>query len=529
MSSPFLLPHLIRDAAERDPDHLALMCRDQEISYGDLWDRAMALAATLVRLGVKPQDRVGVYLNKGIQAGIAIHGIMAAGAAYVPLDPTSPPSRLQFVIEDCGIRHLISDDRKAPAIAKIQSMGTTLDTVVGMSRGDEVPFPVVPWSDLDDPLHTIPAVTEMDLSYILYTSGSTGVPKGIMHSHRSAISWANVTAAAYEISHEDRISNYAPLHFDLSTLDFFGGARAGATTVMIPEEHMKMPASLAALIERSRMTLFYTVPLALVQLAGDGVVDGRDFSALRRILFGGEPMPVKHLRALMEKLPGTRFFNVYGPTEVNGCTHHEVASPPTDDLEGLPIGRPYDNVEMRIVDGDDQPVEPGTVGELLIRSPTMMRGYWARPDLNENAFYFEERFAGLPETFHRTGDLVHIDEDSLIHFHGRKDRQVKTRGYRVELDEVEAVLVSHPGVAEAAVYGVDSGDLGTLIHGAAISRESVDIDAAEITRYLADGLPSYAVPTHIDIRTEFPRTTSGKIDRRALALQAAAAKGAGDE
>ncbi len=513
----YTLPDLLTDAAARHPEKVALSCRGVTITYGVLADRANRLANTLLDLGVGKGDRVGVYLNKSVESGVAIYGIMTAGAVYVPLDPTSPPSRLAYVVNDCNIDVLVSEDRRASKISDLEELGVKLNAVIGLSDST-LNCRTLAWDDLSvDVARPATTLTELDLCYILYTSGSTGVPKGIMHTHRSALSWAEVTASTYEIGPDDIISNYAPLHFDLSTLDFFGGARACASVVMVPEEHMKLAASFASLVARERLTLLYTVPLALIQLASPGAMDSLDFSSLRRILFGGEPMPIKHLQTLMEKLPDCRFFNVYGPTETNGCTHYEVETPLAQNVESLPIGRPYSNVEVLIVDDEDFPVQTGQVGELLVRAPTVMKGYWGRPDLNEGAFYFRRQFSGLPDIFNRTGDLASWDRYEQLQFHGRRDRQIKSRGYRIELDEVEAVLVSHPDVAEAAVFGVESDDGAVIISAAVIIGEADEVDASALLSFMSASLPPYALPMNIETRSEFPRTTSGKIDRKALA------------
>lgn len=519
----YLLPHLLERSAEAQPDHPALRFRDESLTYSALHARAAQLANALTADGMEKGDRVGILLNKGLESAVALYGIMLAGGVYVPIDPFAPPARAEFVIRDCGIRRLILGERTRSTLEALAANDVPLDLVVGLEDGD-FPYRTISWESVATLPVTPPSVsaTELDLCYVLYTSGSTGTPKGIMHTHRSALSWAEVSAAAYQLSPRDVISNYAPLHFDLSTLDFFGGACAGATTVIIPEEHTKFPASLAGLVEEEQLTVFYTVPMALIQLAQPGIMDGRDFSKLRLVLFGGEPMPVKHLREIMTRLPDAEFVNVYGPTETNGCTHYRVTEVPAAGSAPLPIGRPYPNVEALVVDDDSKPVDDGATGELLIRTPTMMRGYWGRDDLNEGAFYRRNQFGGLPEVFHRTGDLVAAREDGTLAFLGRRDRQIKSRGNRVELDEVEAVLVGHDDVREAAVYAVPDVN-GSLEIQAAVILSGTAVSETDLLAYLRGVLPSYAVPGSLHTEDAFPRTSSGKIDRLALQAQASVA------
>jgi amino acid adenylation domain-containing protein len=355
----------------------------------------------------------------------------------------------------------------------------------------------------------------------MYTSGSTGDPKGIMHTHDSGLSYARMAAHTYGVRHTDRLSNHSPLHFDMSTFDYFSGPLAGATTVIIPEAYTKLPASLSRLIEAERLTIWYSVPFALIQLLVRGVLHERDLGALRWVLFGGEPFPPKHLAALMARLPGARFSNVYGPAEVNQCTFYHVPPMPEGSDEPIPIGQVWPNARGLVVDDADQPVADGEAGELLVQTPTMMRGYWGREDLNARAFYRRSPFAGYEEVFYRTGDLVQRQPDGELRFLGRKDRQIKTRGYRVELDEVEAVLLAHPAVEEAAVFPVPDGEGSQRIEAAVILRNGSVVPAAELIRHGKEHLPWYALPLKIEPVAAFPRTTSGKIDRRALQARAA--------
>lgn len=525
----YLLPHVIDGAAQRHPDKAAFRCRGAQLTYAELVIRANQLAHTLMEAGVRRGDRVGIYLHKSLESAVAIYGIVKAGAAYVPLDPLAPPARIGYVLRDCGIRHLVTQDAKRRDLQTFAAQCPELRCLIGMSEAGDLAVPTLSWDAVQGAPEHAPRVTAMehDLAYIMYTSGSTGTPKGMMHTHYSGLSYARMSAALYGVTPEDRLSNHSPLHFDMSTFDYFSGPLAGATTVIIPEEYSKLPASLSKLIQDERLTIWYSVPFALIQLLLRGVLESRDLSSLRWILYGGEPFPPKHLRALMQALPNACFGNVYGPAEVNQCTYYHV--PPSyahaDTDETTPIGVDCANVESLVVDDADQPVAPGEIGELLIRAPTMMRGYWGRPDLTERSFYRRRPFGDASETnyvdtFYRTGDLVQELPDGNYNFLGRKDRQVKVRGYRVELDEIEAALSAHDAVEEAGVYTVPDGEGSHRIQAAITVAAGRSADESALIQHVAGRLPAYAVPARIDIVADFPRTTSGKINRRAL--QAAA-------
>ena len=517
----YLLPHAIDRAASRAPDRDAIRYAGDSLTYAALAERADRLAGLLRAQGVRRGDRVGIHAGKGIAAAVALYGIMKAGGAYVPLDPSSPPVRQAFIVRDCGIRHLVTEPSRVSALRRLLAEQLPIECVVGVPEDPVRNVHAFSWEDiaLHPRLERDPDLVEMDLAYVLYTSGSTGTPKGVMHSHRSALAFARVAADTYGFHGDDRLSNHAPLHFDLSTMDYFSSALAGATTVIIPEAHTRMPASYAALIEAERLTVLYTVPLALTHLLLHGALEKRDLSSVRWVLFGGEPFPPHLLRALMSALPAARFSNVYGPTEVNGVTYWIVPPSLPDDDSPIPIGRPFANVEARIADADDDPVPEGEVGELLVRTPTMMRGYWGRPDLDARAFWTRPVFGHLEDVYHRTGDLVRRRADGLLEFHGRKDRQVKARGYRIELDEVEAAMGAHDAVESAAAFAVPDGDGSLRVEGAVTLRAGRELTAEAMRAHLALSLPRYAIPERLEILEAMPRTSSGKIDRRALALR----------
>lgn len=518
----YLLHQAIDRAAESAPDHEAVCFSGQRMTYAALSEQSDRLACMLHNLGVRRGDRVGLCMNKSLHSPVALYGIMKAGAVFVPLDPAAPAARLAFIIRDCGIRHLITEPSKAGLLREFVSIGIELAFAIGLEPRDDLPVRCVAWSDVTlAPTH-VPdtGVIEQDPAYILYTSGSTGTPKGVVHTHRSALSFAEIAVQTFGFDKTDRLSNHAPLHFDLSTLDYYSAAIAGATTVIVPEVYTKFPASLSKLMQDERLTVFYSVPFALIQLLQYGALQKRELHTLKWVIFGGEPFPTGHLRQLMTCLPDARFCNMYGPTEVNGCTYHILPAPPEVTDEPIPIGRLFGNVQALVVGDDDIPVPQGETGELLVRSPTMMQGYWGRPDLNAHAFFRRPGVGPIEEVYHRTGDLVKWDNDGNLLFLGRKDRQVKVRGYRIELDEIEAVLYTHESVESAAVITVPGEDGSRHLEAVVVLKNGSSVQSTELVRHAMAHLPSYAVPEKLRFSKSLPRTSTGKIDR--IQLQALA-------
>lgn len=507
----------VDEAAERAPDHEAVRRSGEALTYAALSERSDRLAGALADHGVRRGDRVALFLDKGLEATTALYGIMKAGAAYVSLDASAPPARLAFILNDCDIRIVISAPGRGKALAAILAEGTGVEAVVGVGEALEGPR-AVSWAEVEAASRLTGAdVTADDLCYLFYTSGSTGEPKGVAHTHASGLAYAAFTADVHGFRAEDRVGGYTHLHFDPSTVDYFAAAVAGATTVVIPEAHMRLPASLSGLLETERLTVFCAVPFAYTQLVQRGALDKRDLGALRWALFSGEVMPPDTLRLLMRAWPKARFCNIYGPTELNGITYHVVPEG-YDGAEAVPIGRPYPGVEAIIVDDDGRAVGGGP-GELLVQSPTRMAAYWGRPEATASAFV--ERDGG---TYYRTGDLVARQPDGELLFLGRKDRQIKTRGHRVELAEVEAALTSHEAVESAAAFADPDGSGSHRILAALASRGGLDLDA--LRQHVLDRLPPYAVPEAMTALDPFPRTATGKIDRQRAEVLARARLGA---
>ncbi|NNC58206.1 MAG: amino acid adenylation domain-containing protein [Woeseiaceae bacterium] len=513
----FLIHSPVSHFARELPEHPALSFNGQEMSYAALDAASNQLANALIENGMKKHERVGIFMHKSLELGVAIYGALKAGGVFVPLDPFLPVERLQFILQDCQIEHLISTDKLAKQISELTNASTL--RVYGVSS--ETPFAQTDWRQIREFPTTAPDVSliDQDLGYIMYTSGSTGHPKGMMHTHHGSISYARWGAIHVDLTPADRVASHAPLHFDLSIFDFFSTAQAGATVVLVPEPVTKLPASWTACIESERISVVFTVPFTLIEMLQRGAMDKRDLSSLRWILFGGEPFPPKHLRLLMRALPETRFTNVYGPAEAPSCTCYDVPPLEDDADEPIPIGTVSLNSADLIIGEDDSECGIDEEGELCIRSSTLTKGYWNRPDLNARVFLRKDSFGPFPDVYFRTGDLVMRRADGQLRFLGRKDRMVKTRGYRVELDEVEAALASHDRVSEAAAFTIPDAHGSKAIFASVILHGKGDDATTAILQHASNKIPAYALPQHIEIVADFPRTSSGKIDRKRLADQ----------
>ncbi len=504
------------------PDHPAVSMVGTELSYGELDRRSNQVANLLMKHGVRRGDRVGLFGHKSIDLVSALFGIMKAGAAYVPLNPDAPAAYVRHIVEECDIRHLVTGStRRQPALDVAAE--TSVSLVMGITGDGETSARLVDWPEVwaydeEPPDRT---VGSDDLAYVIFTSGSTGKPKGIMHSHRSGLAYAKAAAAVYGFRPSDRITNHAPLNFDLSTLELFAGSLAGATQVIVPEGHARLPASFSQLLESERVTVINAVPFALVQLLHRGALNERDLSKVRWVLFGGEVFPTRDLRALMHRLPDAAFANVYGPAEVNGVTYHIVPDLPEDMDAPISIGCLYPGMEAMVVDDADREVPDGMAGELLINSETHMIGYWGQEEMTERGRLRIPDGDGGESVYYRTGDVVERNPDGTFHLHGRKDRQIKVRGHRIELDEIETAAMSHPSVEQAIVYAVPDG------HGSNEVRAMVTLlddrppaTADELMAHLTRVLPRYATPAELEIAAAVPRTLSGKADRVALVARA---------
>jgi amino acid adenylation domain-containing protein len=495
------LPELLARAARERPDHPAVVA-DRTVTYAELDDLASRVAAVLARSGIEPGDRVAVSAPKSVAVVASIFGIMRAGAAYVPIDPGSPAPRAARIANDCAVAALVADpernDRLRPELhTRVVGLDVEqLDTLPPAGPPDRTPG-----AD--------------DLAYVLYTSGSTGNPKGVMLSHRNARSFVDWAVAELGLTGEDRFSGHAPFHFDLSVFDLYACTAVGGTLHPVPAEATRFGASAAAFVAERELTVWYSVPSALVQWVTQGGVEPAMLGTLRHVVFAGEVFPTPYLRRLRELAPSAALHNWYGPTETNVCAAHTILDGDLASDDPVPIGRPCDGYPCRVVDLHGG---PASSGELLVGGPAVTMGYWGDPETTAAAILTEPDGS----RWYRTGDLVETGPEGEYRFRGRRDHQVKVRGYRVELGEVESAIHADDRVGEACVVAVADDRLGHGLVAFVVPAAGAALEPVEVKRIVAARLPRYMVPATVHVLAEpLPITSTGKVDRTALEARAA--------
>jgi amino acid adenylation domain-containing protein len=486
----------------------AITLRDRSLSYGELRRDVIAVSEWLRKRGCRSGDRVALYLPKTIETVELVLGILAAGAAYVPLNPHLPHAAVRQILHDLEPFLLITD---AAASRKLCDgpdalMGIRIATVggSGFPLGLELVAPDGAGRGAMDAAFD-------DLAVLLYTSGSTGVPKGIALSHRNVMSFVDWAGETFAMSSADQVTSHAPLHFDLSTFDLFCTLSRHGTIHLIDEPTTKFAGAVRNLIAERRVSVWYSVPTALMQLQERNALGGLD--SLRLVLFAGEVFPVPALRRVMEALPAPDYANLYGPTETNVCTYYRLPGMPAADAEFLPIGLPCEHLDVSILDTDGNDVAPGETGEICVAGPAVMQGYWNRAELTRAS-----RVAGRRDSY-RTGDYGYRRADGMIMYSGRRDQQVKVRGHRIELLALEAALNAHPEVKEAVAVVASDARGGAMLQAFIVARQQ-PVAAAEIARHIGSRLAPYYQPDRVEWLDEMPRTSSGKCDRVSLLSRA---------
>ncbi len=494
---------LVAEQALRTPDVVAIIAGPEAVTYRELDDRASRLASYLQARGVGPETLVGVFQDRSVDLVVTLLGVLKAGGAYLPLEPATPIGRVASLVEQARPAVVVTN---VELTAEARRLGAEL-VVVDEERRRWMRSPRLAGVGRD----------ATSLAYVLFTSGSTGEPKGVMVEHRALVNHLTWRAGAFQLRPGDRVLQKAPLGFDVSAWEIFCPLICGSTVVMLAPRAQGDPKRVDEAVRSYGITAISFAPSMLQLLADRGDLEG--WGTVRLVAIGGEALSPALAGAVIDQLPQrAEVLNLYGPTEATIiATAWHCRSGDTS----VPIGRPIANTRIQVLDAAMQPTDVGTPGELYIGGRGLARGYLNRPDLTRERFVEDPVSPG--ERLYRTGDRGRWRSDGVLEFLGRTDSQVKIRGNRVELEEVEAVLLRHPAVTRAMVAAVP-GPTGAmrlqayLVYGGAGPSPA----HGELRTFLEERLPTYMLPSDVQVVDALPMTSSGKVDRKALSLPTSA-------
>ena len=501
----------LRVSARRSPGKTALVAGKLRPTFTDVDIASDRLAATFVAKGVKRGDRVVVFMDNCVEAVVAIFATLKAGAVFSPVNASTKAEKLAYILNNCGAAALVTQHKltgtAADALAEAASVKLTV--VAGGQEAPTLPN-AIHWREAQarEPQLAVAGI-DGDLAMIIYTSGSTGFPKGVMMTHANIEAAATSITTYLENTPDDVIMNVLPISFDYGLYQVLMAMKLGATLVL--EKSFVFPQAVFDKLRAERVTGFPIVPTMAALILQMRDLRPGAFPDLRYITNTAAALPPAHIQRLQELFPGVRLYSMYGQTECKRCTW----LPPVE-LSRRPgsVGIAIPNTEAYVVDDIGERVEPGIVGELIIRGPHVMKGYWQDQAATDRAL----KPGPLPwEKVLHTGDLFRTDEEGFLYFVGRKDDIIKSRGEKVSPKEVESVLYALPGVREAAVIGVPDPVLGHAIKAVVALEPDVTITRDDVIRHCAKHLEDFMIPKAVEFRAELPKSENGKIDRREIA------------
>jgi amino acid adenylation domain-containing protein len=512
---PLLHDYLLQSAREL-PDKVALVCMKQRLTYGELNARSNALAHSLAAAGVERGDRVVVFADNTVETVISFWAVLKANAVVSIVNPLTKSDKLKYLLDDCRPTALITDAHIYSVFAEPARACRQLRRVIVSGVIEDAKLAALPHAQRWDEAvaggdhMAAPARTciDIDLASIIYTSGSTGDPKGVMLTHRNMLTACTSIASYLELQEDEVILGVLPLAFDYGLYQMLMAFRTGARLVL--ERSFTFPAQILNLMVDEGVTGFPGVPTIFSILAELKSLKDYDLSKIRYVTNTAAALPVKHILMLRDIFPAARIYSMYGLTECKRCTYL-----PPQDIERKPssVGIAIPNTEMWIVDEDGNKVAPGTIGQLVIRGATVMKGYWEKPE----ATAVKLKPGPLPgEQVLYTGDHCKMDEEGYLYFVGRMDDIIKSRGEKVAPKEVENMLMNIPGVREAAVIGVPDEILGQAVKAFVVLEEGVTMSEKQLQKECQSRLENFMVPKYIVTVPNLPRTDTGKIKKTGL-------------
>ncbi len=505
-----------RVAAEFKNKPAIILPDEDNLSFAELNSASNRFAHLLLKYNFGKGDVVCIAGEKTRGTFAAMLGCLKVGVAYSILDPESPLQRLERILENCRPSLILANSLVDEQVRQLKTFLS-------------VPILNLEWSKFAESIAThseeLPdvcrRVTGENPAYIMYTSGSTGFPKGALMTHANVLNFIAWGREEFQLRTEDVFTNVNPLYFDNSVFDFYVSIFNGASLVPFSRKHLANPSELVALVDRHQCTSWFSVPSMLIYLMSTKSLTANSFSCLKRIIFGGEGYPKAKLKQLYELFaPRISFFNVYGPTEATCiCSAYIIGDSDFDDLAGFPpLGQIVDNFDYLIVDESLQVVEKGQSGELCLLGPNVGKGYFRDFDRTRGSFVQNPVNKDYQELMYRTGDLVRFDvEQEKIEILGRVDNQIKHMGYRIELEEIENGLCRLPYVNQAAVVHGERRGLSQIV---AVVHVQQEVEVSKVRQDLKDILPSYMIPTDFRfVHSELQKNKNGKVDRRAISSE----------
>jgi len=491
---------LFESQVERTPDRVAVIYENKQLLYKELNQRANQVAHHLRSLGVKPEVLVGICFERSLEMVVGLLGILKAGGAYIPLDPSYPQERIVYMLSDSQMSVVLTQKKLVLRLPDQEARVVCLDT---------------DWHkiSLEKDENPTCGVSPSNLAYVIYTSGSTGKPKGVMIPHRAVINHMFWMQETFPLTEVDRVLQKTPFSFDASIWEFYAPLLAGSQLVMARPGGNQDGAYLIKVIKEQKITILQLVPSFLRMLLEINGIE--TCTSLRRVFCGGEALPVKLQERLNAKLDAT-LHNLYGPTEACIDATFYTCSDQEHHQQIVPIGRPISNTQVYILDQYLQPVPIGVPGELYIGGASLARGYLNRPDFTNDKF-IPNPFSDEPEArLYKTGDLTRYLPDGNIVFLGRMDNQVKIRGVRIAIEEVESTLEQHPQVSQAVVIAREDQLGDKRLVGYVVLNSGQNPTTNKLRNFLQQKLPDYMIPSTFLILNKLPLTPNNKIDRNAL-------------
>ncbi len=506
-AAPYPNDQCIHEVFERQaaqtPDAVALICHEMALSYRDLNRRANRVAHYLLAIGVGTETLVGLYMQRSVEMVVGVLGILKAGAAYLPLDPTYPPERLAFMLDDAQPAIVLTQAQLAPGLPEHGARQVDLDTH---------------WATIAqyDDRNPAKRATAENLAYVLYTSGSTGRPKGVLGLHRATLNAWGWMGQTFPFAADEAGCQKTSISFGDSIQELFGPLLRGVRLVLVPDDVLRDFPRFVQTLAHHRVTRIVLVPSLLRVLLDTFHYLHDRLPHLKLWFAGGEALSIDLCQRFREQLPDCRLVNLYGASEASDDTSWYETHAATHHLTSVPIGRPIANTQVYVLDAHMQPVPIGIPGELFVAGDGLARGYLNRPQLTAERFIPHAFNRDAAVRLYQTGDLVRYQPDGNIEYLGRSDHQIKLRGVRIELGEIEVALARHPDVKEAVVIVSEDGLGEPRLVAYAVPMQAPGPAVRELRRFLEQQLPAAMLPAHMVMLTALPLTPSGKVNRQAL-------------